>query len=405
MAAVLAGCGAEAPSTPAPSSSPLAAVSSEPLDAIGAEIDDQIVRAMERAFAEGDRDLLPPTEGMDDRARESLFLAVDRSRDFAPDRLVLKTGSADRKRVDQSRYLRGTYRLKGIPADLPFTVTIFVEPRGPDGWRLSRLDWDFAAPWVVKKPVRRTMTPAALIFHPPGFDAAGLGDMVAEARVNLGKSLPDVRSKTYLVLVPQDKSDFSRAGGNGSASVGTMGTVLGREFEYSEPWLLVNPADWDDLDAAGRHSLVLHEVTHAMLTPITSPLVPNWVSEGIAVHYSGDPGLQVILRDPGLLEEESLMAIAGRLFPTMSHADYAISGAAFSHLTERFGEAAVLDFLESFAAEQTDQEVEHLERAFVRHLAVRDQGQKIAERLLEKRFGMTLEQLDGAAKDRIRTQI
>lgn len=158
------------------------------------------------------------------------------------------------------------------------------------------------------------MTPAALIFHPPGFDAGGLGDLVEEARANLGKSLPDVRSKTYLVFVPQDKSDFNRSGGGGSASVGTMRTVLGREFEYSEPWLLVNPGDSDDLDARGRHSLILHEVTHAMLTPITSPLVPNWVAEGIAVYYSQDAGLEVIRRDPGVLEEDSLMAIAGRPF-------------------------------------------------------------------------------------------
>ena len=88
----------------------------------------------------------------------------------------------------------------------------------------------------------------------------------------------------------------------------------------------------------------------------------------------------------------------------MSHADYAISGAAFSHLTERFGEPAVLDFPESFAAEQTDEELEDLEWGH-RKFALRNQSEKIAERLLEKRFGMTLEQLDAAAKDRIRTQI
>lgn len=88
----------------------------------------------------------------------------------------------------------------------------------------------------------------------------------------------------------------------------------------------------------------------------------------------------------------------------MSHADYAISGAAISHLTERFGEPAVLYFLESFAAEQTDQEVEDLEWK-IRKFATRDQGEKIAVRLLQKRFGVTLEQLDAAAKDWIRARI
>lgn len=88
-----------------------------------------------------------------------------------------------------------------------------------------------------------------------------------------------------------------------------------------------------------------------------------------------------------------------RTLPRMSHSDYAISGAAISHLVDRFGERAVLDFLESFAAEQTQEELDDLDRAIIGHMVTRRQGENIAVRLLQKRFGMTLEQLDAAAKD------
>lgn len=98
MAVVLAGCAGGPSASPASSSSPLAAVSSAPLDAISGEINDQIVGPLEQALAEGDRDLLPPTDGMEDRHRESVFLAVDRTRDFKLDRLELKINSTERKR-------------------------------------------------------------------------------------------------------------------------------------------------------------------------------------------------------------------------------------------------------------------------------------------------------------------
>lgn len=386
--------------------SPRAAQSSPPADEIVREINEQIVQPLQKALETSDRKALPPiAAGLRDSYRDRILFAVDRTKDFGVNRVRLEMDPKRHSRSEHHRSLSGSYRLKDVDVDLPFSAGIRVEPVGEKGWQLGYLEWDLAPAWAVEKPVTRTKTPAALVFHAPGFDATELGALVGEARANLGKSLADVRSKTYLVLVPGDSSDFDRVGGGGAASVTSVQSSRGREFTASEPWLLVNLDDWEDADLPTRRSLVLHEVTHAILAPVTSALVPDWLSEGIAVYYSGDPGLEVMRRQPEELQERSLMKMAEGQLRGLSVSDYAISGAAISHLVDRFGEKAVLDFLESCDEEQTDEELADLGSAMIRHLTAREQAGAIAARLLEKRFDMTLEQLDTAAKDWIRARI
>lgn len=404
---VLAACSrSDSTASPKTTPSPKAAESSPPADRIVREVTDQIVQPLQKAFETSDRKALPPiAAGLRDSYRDRILIAVDRTRDFGVNKVRLKMDSKKMTRSEHSRSLRGSYRLKDVAVDLPFSASIQVEPVGEDGWQLRYLEWKLDPAWAVENPVTRTKTPAALIFHPSGFDAVELGTLVGEARSNLGKSLPDVGSKTYLVLVPGDSSDYDRVGGGGAASVTSVHSTKGREFTASEPWLLVNLGDWENADPPTRRSLILHEVTHAILTPVTSRLVPDWLGEGVAVYFSADPGLEVIRRKPEELEERSLMKMAEGQWRGLPVSDYAISGAAISHLVERFGEKAVLDFLESCDEEQTDEELERLSRAMIRHETAREQAESIAARLLEKRFDMTLEQLDAAAKDWIRARI
>jgi len=61
--------------------------------------------------------------------------------------------------------------------------------------------------------------------------------------------------------------------------------------------------------------------------------------------------------------------------------------------------------MESFDEEQTDEELDDVDSGIVRYLVTDKQGEAIAARLLKKRFHMTVEQLDTAAKDWIRARI
>ena len=151
------------------------------------EITDQIVEPLQKAFETSDSTALPPiAAGIKDRDKEAILLAVDRTRDFGVTRVRLKMDSKEKSRSEQSRSLSGSYRLKDVAADLPFSASIRVEPVREDSWKLLYLGWDLEPAWAVKNPVTRTKTPAALVFHPPGFDATELGALVGEARTNLG---------------------------------------------------------------------------------------------------------------------------------------------------------------------------------------------------------------------------
>jgi hypothetical protein len=401
----LAACGgSEPPASKAPDRTPKVAESAEALGEIEQEINDQIVDALERAFLKADQKLLPPIKpGIKSDTSEQLNHSINRSREFRLDRVTFELHeSVSSGRRDRFHDLSGSYRLKGIPADLPISAEIRVEPDGNGKWQLRWFNWVRHPVWILHEPVQRTQMPAALIFHPPGFDPRELSGLIAEARTNLGKSLPGVGSKTYLVLMPADHSDFLRVG-SGSASVSVTQTTRGREFETSEPWLIVDPRDWEDADPQSRRTLILHEVTHAILAPRTSPMVPDWVSEGIAVYYSGDPGLEPIRREPEELDENSLMEVA-HAWPSLSLPDYALSGAAISVLADRFGEKKVLTFLEAFDEEMTDEELERIARSRIPSTAD-DITKDLTPRLIQKSFDMSIEQLDAEAKAWIRARI
>lgn len=76
-------------------------------------------------------------------------------------------------------------------------------------------------------------------------------------------------------------------------------------------------------------------------------------------------------------------------------------GAAFSagqRKAERFGEKKVLTFLESFDEELTDEELEKIAESMIPHLMAEDITEALTPRLIQKSFGMSIEQLDAEAK-------
>ncbi len=252
------------------------------------EIDEKVVQPLAQAFLKGDKKLLPRlSPRLPSLYRKWIMDAVDRSQEFGIDRLTLEADdSAPKERDARTFEVAGVYRLSGVPADLPFSANIRAEPVGDQDWQISFFGWSHPPAWSVSEPVERTVTDAALVFSPPGIDAAEIVRLVKEARTKIARGLPTVGDKRYVVLVAPTSSDYSDVGGGGAASVVVQQSVQGRSFETSEPVLVVRPDEWEEAGAADRQSLMLHEVTHAILAPHTSPLVPDWVTEGIAVFYS-----------------------------------------------------------------------------------------------------------------------
>jgi len=385
------------------------------VDPIRAELDSKVIQPLASALEKGDEGLLPALKpGLEKSSRGLITDALARSKEFGVERVSL----ADEKTYRLSRGTNvlktsGTYRLKGIPADIPFSLSIHVDPVGNDRWHITAFYWGRAPLWSGEEPVRRTATSAALIFHPPGFNAAELGQMVVEARTGLAQSLPEIRSNSYLVFVAPTRSDFSRAEGRGAATVLSQHRLIGREFETAEPLLVIDFDNWQDMSDTSRRSLVLHEITHAILAPYTSPLVPDWLNEGIAVHFSKDPGLEIFRQELERLDKETVRGVARTdrmvgYFREDGAVNYAIAGAAVSYLAERFGEKAVLDFMQSFIAKATDEELKEI--ATTNYIGgypiwTRDLWAELSNRLLLESFGIDFDELDVRTKEWIRARL
>lgn len=380
---------------------------------VRAEFHSYVVEPLARALEKSDEDLLPPlSPSISKEDRQQITDAVARTAEFGVEEVSLTLGGSRKlERQSQNLRLKGSYRLEGVGADLVYTASIGVEPTDDGQWHLRRFTWRLAPPWVGAQSVSRTETGAAVIFHTADLQAQELGRLVAEARATLGRSLPGVRSERYLVFAGP-KDDFRQAGGRGEASVVSEQTFDGRDFSHSEPWLLVNTTSWDKSEPDARRSLILHEVTHAILAPFTSPFVPTWVVEGLAVHYSGDPGLQVFDAEPELLDRTSLREVAAgtslsEFFAKHTAANYAVSGAAISYLVERFGEQQVLEFLQAYGTEVTDEEIDRVQNPPLRvpgalTLSIRNLSNDVTERLLPKLFDLDIDELNAEAARWIR---
>lgn len=85
-----------------------------------------------------------------------------------------------------------------------------------------------------------------------------------------------------------------------------------------------------------------------------------------------------------------------------------ISGSRFQCRTTQggtFGEKKVLTFLESFDEELTEEELEKIAESMIPHLMAEDITEALTPRLIQKSFGMSIEQLDAEAKAWIRARL
>lgn len=107
-------------------------------------------------------------------------------------------------------------------------------------------------------------------------------------------------ARRVVVLVPADAEEFGRvlrAGSDltGMAAVATGGRPGdGGGRPTADQRIVVNPANFDRLGAAGRRVVLTHEITHLATRAATGPLAPTWLVEGLADHVAYlDAGLDV----------------------------------------------------------------------------------------------------------------
>jgi hypothetical protein len=205
---------------------------------------------------------------------------------------------------------------------------------GPDR-RSARDLWDFGR--VVALAGDRSL----VLGHPS--ERADLASIAAEA----DRDVPRVASfwgrsrwrQRVVIVVPATPAELSQlVDGQDLSQFAAVATV---EIDGSPSTgaaagdrILVNPANFDDLGPLGRRVVLTHEITHVATRPVTGPLLPDWLIEGIA-DYVG-------FRDAGLpprnvAPELSADVDTGQV-PAALPGDGAFGGGA-AHLAESYEEA------------------------------------------------------------------
>jgi tetratricopeptide (TPR) repeat protein len=115
---------------------------------------------------------------------------------------------------------------------------------------------------------------------------------------------------------------------------------------------------------------IWHELSHVYVVTATHGLVPRWFTEGLAVHEEstvapgwGDrltPDVIVALKDKKLLPVEQLdRGFVRPEYPNQVLVSYYEAGKICDYITEKYGDAVILEFVHAYAERKTSVEAIH----------------------------------------------
>lgn len=337
-------------------------------------------------------------------------LAPVSARDFGLTSLTLTTDHEGEASDEmESLDVEGSYVIGGLPNEYLFNGDLTVK-KAANKWLIGSLLWDLSPAWAAAGQFVRTETPAAIIFHSPGFPAAELGGLASTALASI--TAVGTRDKRYLVVAPGDAQGFFAIGGRGGAIAAVLaGYRWTGTFDVTAPVMIVNAEAYRREDAARRKTIILHEMTHLILARETVPYVPVWFSEGLAMFYSKDIPLEALENNP-LNNSELTLARLTSQFELGAHdiggqrapVEYAYSAAAVAFMMERFGEKKVLGLLTGYK----DIDPDRVDKTFLGsgagadQLEMRDLGVEVTNELFPKHLSVTLDELDRQVRAWIR---
>lgn len=263
------------------------------------------------------------------------------------------------------------HSLEGIDADPAEANQQLTFVRRAQGWfvaadddfdgrgaRTARALWDFGPVTVVRG--EHTL----VLGHPESQRsrerlAADVDAAVPRVTAAVGEGWP----QRVAVLVPADQDELGRLVQTGGslepiAALAVSGPVRGGSGRAGDR-VLVNPANLARLGPLGRRVVLTHEVTHIATRPLAGPLVPLWLSEGLADHVGyRDAGVPIRVAAGDLRREVR----AGRLptqlpLDTDFHGDNAALSQAYEQawlavelLVDRYGRDRVLQAYRALGA-------------------------------------------------------
>ncbi len=280
-------------------------------------------------------DLDPSAAGL--RQRQQALLSALRSLQvreltlraerFLPGPAVRPDGSVGDQaaRVD----VVGAWRLPGVDArPAPFTLELTVRRHG-GGWVVV----DDAGPGTVRQAF--DLSGLQVRRNPAGVVAGNApAERLDEVAVDLAPAREHVEhawgalSHLPAVLLPATSSEFAALTGRVGKDTSGVAAVTYGMLETGSvargDKIVVNPLAWASSTRQGRRIVLTHELTHLAVRATTTHPVPEWLSEGYAVHTSY-AGLQV---DPRRAAPELMAAVARGTLPTRLPEDERFSDVA-----------------------------------------------------------------------------
>lgn len=316
------------------------------------------------------------------------------------------------------------YTLRGIDVDNVFLHEVNVSfTRDGDAWRVSNIAYDDNPPfWTLGDFVVREM-PHFLIFARPEAQAElPTLEQEAETAYTMLQQQGLALEPRYVAYFAATSDEFSALTGRQASRY--LGLALSR-YEFSDDQIITTSRAFyinggvfaeqgNQFNASERQTTITHELVHLALAKDTRPFTPPWLSEGIAVFYSGEtgPAHRERLLDSGQLDGLSLQALtaAGSLGEhdftgERVGAEYTFSGETVAYLVEQFGEEQVLAFYRSYAAVPAADVREKLPRfggSVLADAAFADLSTQLTADALQQFFGLTIDELDAAVKAEIR---
>lgn len=360
---LLSGDRGDGPERAAPRSQPPAGDAARPAAASDDERVRALIRRRARLLEDGRGRALAATATAGRRAAERREARRARSLGV---RRVEVTVDALRLRDDRAaaRVTLG-YRLRGVPGRFAAHRRLSLVRRRP-GWRVrSVAGARRRAPWEVAA-FRRVHSRHFVVLAPPGIDPAA-GGLLTALETGYGRMrgllVRGRLRRRYLVIATADGAQ-ARAITAGIRGVGTLAALTDTEVREAGPERRVAEVlsqrlivVWPNFAAAGPEgtTVVVHELTHAVLAPLTSGRTPSWLTEGVALYVSDDRRVAEAARRLGEGGREGLDLAdldhpdaIGRLGGEAKSAAYAYASAAAYFIVEHYGRDRLLTLYDAF---------------------------------------------------------
>lgn len=293
--------------------------------------------------------------------------------------------------------VRFRYGVKGIAGRFT-TAQVLRATRTSRGWRIRSVAGTRGRPpWEVAD-LRRSRSEHFVVWSPAEIDprAGGLLTALEAGYARMREVLRSGRlRRRYLVVVAGDARQ-ARALTAQIRGIESLAAITDSEVRQDGPAeqvvevasqrLLVVWPNFRDVDAAGKATVVTHELTHAAVAGATSGRTPAWLVEGLALYVSDDrrvaEAAQRVTAGTGDRRALSLTGLTapgaiGRLGGGGQSDAYAYSSSAAFYIADRFGQDRLLSLYDAYNDE-----------------SLRGSGARLTDRAVRRELGRPLRRLE-----------